>query len=593
MLHSLGPTGDVRTRRRGRRFRVFLAVSAELAGLVPAAGVAVAAAADTLVEVLPGNSIQALVDANPEGTTFVIKAGVHRRQQVVPRNGDSFIGEPGAVLDGERAVEFAFGGDRVNVTVRGLVIENYATPTRTGVIRYSAGHGYWVVENNEVRFNGGIGIAAGPRWQVRGNYIHHNGQLGMSASGEDIVIEGNEIAFNNTEGIDPYWEAGGTKFVYTFNLKVRNNHVHDNHGPGLWTDINNVNTLYEGNRVVGNFGPGIFHEISYDAVIRNNTVEGNGFGYTGWVDGAGILVNSSPNVEIYGNTVRRNNDGIAGIQADRGVGIQGPWELRNLSVHDNVIVMGTGQTGIVRQGGLTHPVWGPDWNNRFDHNTYTLESGDDHYTWDPWIITTAEWRAAGQDANGTWTAPDGTIPTTTTTTTAASPTVESADNTATTVPPDTGTTSPPGEPLALAGQSAAPVCDGRPATIIGTDAADTLVGTTGADVIAGLGGDDVISGGGGEDVICGGPGRDAISGGAGSDRLYGEDGDDHLMGGPGRDVLVGGAGSDNLEGNRQRDALIGGKGRDSLHGGGEDDILLTGSGRGFLKGTGRQDLWQL
>ena len=32
------------------------------------------------------------------------------------------------------------------------------------------------------------------------------------------------------------------------------------------------------NTVRDNFGPGIFHEIGFDAVIRNNLVEGNGFG---------------------------------------------------------------------------------------------------------------------------------------------------------------------------------------------------------------------------------------------------------------------------------------------------------------------------
>ena len=50
---------------------------------------------------------------------------------------------------------------------------------------------------------------------------------------------------------------------------------------------------------------------------------------------------------------------------------------------------------------------------------------------------------------------------------------------------------------------AAPTCGGRPASIVGTEAADTLAGTDGADVIAGLGGDDPINGLGGNAVICG------------------------------------------------------------------------------------------
>lgn len=548
-----------------------------------------AAAADGVIEIAPGESIQAVVDARPAGTTYLIKAGTHRRQQVTPKDGDTFLGEPGAILTGEDSTAYAFSGTAVRVTIRGLIIEHYDSPLSEAPITCRSA-GYWIVEDNEIRFNSHEGLQAGPRFVVRGNFIHHNGQLGIEGAGEDILIEANEIAFNNTGGFDPYWEAGGTKFVFTINLVVRDNYVHDNSGPGLWTDINNVNTLYERNRVTDNFGPGIFHEISYNATIRANTVEGNGFGYTGWVDGAGILVNSSPNVEIYDNAVRYNNDGIAGIQADRGSGTQGPWVLKNLSVHHNTIAMATGQTGIVRMGGLSDPVWGADWNNRFDYNTYTLNAGDEYYTWDPWTVSRAGWRAAGQDAHGTWT---DEVPAVTTTTTPAG--VDAANSTsATTAPSATGNATPNLlTSAALEPAPPAPSCGGRPATVVGTEGPDRLTGTAGADVIVGLGGDDTIYGAGGHDLICGGPGSDMLSGGAGDDRLYGDEGDDRLRGGPGRDLLVGGQGDDALEGNGERDALVGGKGRDSLHDGGDDDILLPDSGRGLLKGPGRLRLWRV
>ncbi len=363
-----------------------------------------AAAAALQVTLFPGDSIQAAVDIYPEGTTFLIQAGVHRRQQVIPKNDDIFLGEPGAVLTGEDVAPYAFTGSAVRVTIRGLVIEHYNPPLSEAPIA-STSAGFWVVENNEVRHNSHIGIEAGPHWVIRNNYIHHNGQLGMSGAGDGILVESNEIAFNNTAAFDSHWEAGGTKFVYTTNLVVRDNYVHENKGPGLWTDINNIYTLYEGNRVFDNFGPGIDHEISYQAVIRNNVVEGNGFGWTGWVDGAGILVANSPNVEVYGNQVRHNNDGIAGIHSirDQADANHGPWELKNLWVHDNVIVMTAGHTGIVRESSSDDPVWSPEWNNRFDYNTYTLGAGDNYYTWDPWIITTNQWRIFGQDAHSTWT----------------------------------------------------------------------------------------------------------------------------------------------------------------------------------------------
>ena len=100
-----------------------------------------------------------------------------------------------------------------------------------------------------------------------------------------------------------------------------------------------------------------------------------------------------------------------------------------------------------------------------------------------------------------------------------------------------------------------PTCEGRPATVIGTAAADRLTGTRGPDVIVGLGGADRISGLGGADVVCAGPGDDVVSGGAGNDTLLGQAGRDRLDGGRGRDRLRGGAGLDRLVGGPGRDRL--------------------------------------
>lgn len=106
-------------------------------------------------------------------------------------------------------------------------------------------------------------------------------------------------------------------------------------------------------------------------------------------------------------------------------------------------------------------------------------------------------------------------------------------------------------------------CQGRAATIVGSDADDTMVGTEGPEVILGLGGNDTITGLGGDDVICGGAGNDVLLGREGRDRLLGETGRDRLFGDSGNDVLMGGPGRDKLNGGRGRDVLNGGPGRDS------------------------------
>ncbi len=54
------------------------------------------------IPISPGQDIQAAVNANPAGTAFVIKAGVHRNQTIRSKDGNRFTGEPGAILSGAR-----------------------------------------------------------------------------------------------------------------------------------------------------------------------------------------------------------------------------------------------------------------------------------------------------------------------------------------------------------------------------------------------------------------------------------------------------------------------------------------------------------
>lgn len=361
------------------------------------------------VPVAVGQDIQALVDQSEVGTVFLIKAGVHRRQSIVPKNGMSFIGEPGAVLTGEDTTEYAFNANSTslprNVTIRGLVIEHYAPPLQQGAIRADVAMGAWTIEDCEIRYNATGGIRIGPRARVLRNRVHHNGQIGILGGGDEILVEGNEIFFNNPDArYDMYWEAGGTKFTRTRGLVVRDNFVHHNHGPGLWTDIDNIRTLYERNRVEDNAEAGIFHEISYAAVIRNNETRRNGTHAVpaDWITGSGILVSSSSDVEVYGNTVEDNRNGITGIQRRRGAGAYGTYSLRNLHVHDNVVRSKTGVSGIAT-GGLARLYDRATYrsrNNRFEGNSYDLGENERPFRWRGGRKTWGEWRRLGQDSSG-------------------------------------------------------------------------------------------------------------------------------------------------------------------------------------------------
>jgi parallel beta-helix repeat protein len=292
---------------------------------------------------------------------------------------------------------YAFGGTAPDVTIAGLVIEKFANRAQVGAVQAERTSG-WTVQDSEIRLNHGLGIRVGPLMKVLANNVHHNGQMGIDGTGDLVLVEGNEIAYSNTAGYDPNWEAGGTKFVNTDGLIVRNNFVHHNSGPGLWTDNDNRSTLYEGNRVEDNLRMGILHEISYSAIIRNNSFKRNGFGLASWVWGAGIVVSSSPDVEVYGYVVEGNAGGIAAAQQKRGSGAYGPYEISNLWVHDNSVTLAQGYSGLAQDIGDTS--YFTSRNNRFDRNTYYIGTDVYGFAWMDGAITAGQWRGYGNDLSG-------------------------------------------------------------------------------------------------------------------------------------------------------------------------------------------------
>lgn len=307
----------------------------------------------------------------------------------------------------------AFEGAAADVVIRGLTVEKYASPAQRGAI-----HGRvnwegppasgWIIEGNVIRLNNGAGVLLGDDFVVRNNTIVDNGQLGIGGGGNETdtvrwvgragLVEGNTISGNNYAGFDFGWEGGGTKFVRTDGLVVRGNVVADNVGPGLWVDIDNVNTTIEGNAVSDNAGIGIFEEISAAAVIRNNVVTGNGLGLdeiSHW--SAGIVVAASPDVEISGNTVSGNGGGIMAVQQDRGEGWY-PREISNLWVHDNVVTAALGVTGLREEVG--DDSYFESRNNRWSCNTYV--TGDEFaFTWAGELLDMQGWQNTGNDTAST------------------------------------------------------------------------------------------------------------------------------------------------------------------------------------------------
>ncbi|WP_339159765.1 right-handed parallel beta-helix repeat-containing protein [Methylobacterium bullatum] len=483
-------------RAAGAMRRRALRLALPLAGLIlwqggdPARGEgAEGACPGKAVRVAAGESIQRAAIRAGEGGTICIGAGLYRMQEIAPLRGQTFLGEPGSVLDGSRivrqferagpywsltgsyprhagagqcrgggslcllslavfldgqpltrvasrgdlgpgryvveaaagrailadnpegrrvevsAARFAFRSRAADVRIKGLVVEKYDTPTQMGAIRGGDGTG-WRVEDSQIRLNAGLGVDVGSDGAITGSTIERNGQLGAAAQGRRILIENNRIAWNNTAGFDPEWEAGGLKITQSQEVVLRGNHVHDNAGPGLWCDIDCRDVLFEKNTVENNSTAGIFFEISYDAVIRGNTLRFNGAGHPVWFWGADIQVAASSGVEVSDNTITVRPDGRAIVLVDQGREKDGGGFYRTTGnrVHDNRIVFtGRGSAGGVTDTNEAAPNARiiEEGGNSFDRNTYAAPADvKPVFIWGRTPIDYAGFREAGQEKLG-------------------------------------------------------------------------------------------------------------------------------------------------------------------------------------------------
>ncbi|MET7357875.1 right-handed parallel beta-helix repeat-containing protein [Streptomyces sp. NPDC005562] len=259
----------------------------------PASGPAKAPAGAVKVDPAKVGDLVAKTKKSPPHTTFWLGPGKHRLAsdrfaQVIPKKGNRYLGAPGAVLDGGKRNQYAFGGTARDVTIGHLTVQRFVAPPDEGVVNHDSADG-WVIEHATIQHNTGAGLMAGARQRVRANCLRENGQYGMNAykakgriSG--LVVEGNEIVGNNTGD----WErkrkgcgcTGGVKFWAVDGADVRGNWVHDNRGTGLWADTNNNDFRIEGNVLEKNDGAALIYETSYNAVIRKNTIRRNN-----WVEG--------------------------------------------------------------------------------------------------------------------------------------------------------------------------------------------------------------------------------------------------------------------------------------------------------------------
>lgn len=397
------------------------------------------------VTMRPGDNLQNIVNGQPAGTTFCLTPGTYQNQTIRPRTGDTFIGQPGAIMDGGTTTRFAFQSllspnpnpPITDVIIRGLTIQRYgsATSIRSHLSPEGAieGQERWIVEGNLIQDNvAGLSFGKG-NWGwgdgaiIRNNRILNNAEIGLEINGSNILFEGNELAGNGWRLTDQdrLWSGGGSKFTdqrvwanNQFNMQIqrdrspsdhliiRNNHVHNNVGIGLWLDISNRYAIIENNLVEENYGSGIMDELSTATTIRNNTVRNNRKNNAsgGLWGGAELLLVNSQDGDVYGNDVTVSGTGRAVIMIYESY--RSAYPMRNYYVHHNTFRFlnqpqyrsDSDPTSGIIGGGGNDPFWNS--NNRFDHNTYYVQtSGLRHWFWGMGMQWSA-FKTAGHEING-------------------------------------------------------------------------------------------------------------------------------------------------------------------------------------------------
>lgn len=356
--------------------------------------------------------VQAKVASKADGTAFCWAPGVYViNAMIVLKNQTQMICtiKRACVLTGMDTFRGGFASPygSSGQIIRGFVFERFKYIPNVWPISPMQVRDGGLIEGNESRYNY-QGADAESGNTIRGNYLHHNAHYGISGGpGKNIVIEGNDVSFNNTGKFD-FWDAGGSKLVGTTDpagldgLTWRGNYVHDNYGVGIWSDGNVKNAVYESNRVENNASTGIFHEISWSAVIRNNVLRNNNTlqGSTPqscWHE-ADIVLNNSQDVTISGNIVESatNRNPICMVSSDRPADTVAsfPQQTKNVTVTANHFgsrgPVQQGYTGVKAAQGVT-----------FSGNTYYMDDlAQKGWAYNAYPLTKSQWQAQGQDVNG-------------------------------------------------------------------------------------------------------------------------------------------------------------------------------------------------
>ena len=250
-------------------------------------------------------------------TTYYLASGVHTLgasefSQIIPGDGDTYIGAPGAILSGQFENDSAFTQTATGVTIEYLTIEDFTPPGGQGAVNHDSGAD-WTIEHDTIENNApGAGVMVGTGDVLSEDCLTLNGEYGFDAYAADdtsaltggpsnLTISDNQISDNDTcnweaDSPDPVPAAdiqptcagagqfdgcgcsGGGKLWEVDGATIDGNDVDDNFNVGLWADTNNTGLTFTHDQFDANYAEGLIYELGYNAVIQDNGFEDNAWG---------------------------------------------------------------------------------------------------------------------------------------------------------------------------------------------------------------------------------------------------------------------------------------------------------------------------
>ena len=194
------------------------------------------------------------------------------------------------------------------IEVRNITFKHAANSAQFGAL--CPGSQGTIFRNVHVEWTNGVGIRLmGKEHTVIASSSNHNGQAGINGTCSHCSLLQSETNFNNWRNHDPFWEAGGGKWIASDNLVIRNLVSKGNDGPGIWFDGDNKNISLTYSLLDSNLVAGAFFELnSTPAFVDHVTIRRTR--REGW-SGAGILIQATSGISI-SNSSFEHNDG-AGI----------------------------------------------------------------------------------------------------------------------------------------------------------------------------------------------------------------------------------------------------------------------------------------